>query len=90
MYRNPLKKYSDTQKFVQNIDQHLLESITNSQKNSVLHEGFDSIIRFLNASAFYGLLTPRTNFDVWLYDRINDVVCGLVNQRLLWLTEQAA
>ena len=24
------------------------------------------------------------------YDRINDVVCGLVNQRLLWLAEQAA
>ena len=23
------------------------------------------------------------------YDRINDVVCGLVNQRLLWLAEQA-
>ena len=33
--------YSDTQKFVQNIDQHLLESIVNSQKNSVFHEGFD-------------------------------------------------
>ena len=24
------------------------------------------------------------------YDRINDVVCGLVNQRLLWLAERAA
>ena len=24
------------------------------------------------------------------YDRINDVICGLVNQRLLWLAEQAA
>ena len=24
------------------------------------------------------------------YDRINDVVCGLVNQRLLWLAEQTA
>ena len=24
------------------------------------------------------------------YDRINDAVRGLVNQRLLWLTEQAA
>ena len=24
------------------------------------------------------------------YDRINGVVCGLVNQRLLWLAEQAA
>ena len=24
------------------------------------------------------------------YDRINDVVCGLVSQRLLWLAEQAA
>ena len=24
------------------------------------------------------------------YDRINDVVCGLANQRLLWLAEQAA
>ena len=24
------------------------------------------------------------------YDRINGVVCGLVNQRLLWLVEQAA
>ena len=24
------------------------------------------------------------------YDRINDVVCGLVHQRLLWLAEQAA
>ena len=24
------------------------------------------------------------------YDRISDVVCGLVNQRLLWLAEQAA
>ena len=24
------------------------------------------------------------------YGRINDVVCGLVNQRLLWLAEQAA
>ena len=58
--------YSDTQKFVQNIDQHLLESITNSQKNSVFHEGFDSIIRFLNASTFYGLLTPCTNFGVYL------------------------
>ena len=58
--------YSDTQKFVQNIDQHLLESITNSQKNSVFHEGFDSIVRFLNASTFYGLLTPCTNFGVWL------------------------
>ena len=23
------------------------------------------------------------------YDRINDVVCGLVNQRLLWLAERA-
>ena len=61
-----LGNYSDTQKFVQNIDQHLLESITNSQKNSVFHEGFDSIIRFLNASTFYGLLTPCTNFGVWL------------------------
>ena len=60
------RKYSDTQKFVQNIDRHLLESITNSQKNSVFHEGFDSIIRFLNASTFYGLLTPCTNFGVWL------------------------
>ena len=58
--------YSDTQKFVQNIDQHLLKSITNSQKNNVFHEGFDSIIRFLNASTFYGLLTPCTNFGVWL------------------------
>ena len=53
---------------MQNIDQHLLESITNSQKNSVFHEGFDSIIRFLNASTFYGLLTPCTNFGVWLYN----------------------
>ena len=51
---------------MQNIDQYLLESITNSQKNSVFHEGFDSIIRFLNASTFYGLLTPCTNFGVWL------------------------
>ena len=24
------------------------------------------------------------------YDRINDVVCRLVNQRLLWLAEQTA
>ena len=24
------------------------------------------------------------------YDRISDVVCGLANQRLLWLAEQAA
>ena len=24
------------------------------------------------------------------YDWINDIVCGLVNQRLLWLAEQAA
>ena len=24
------------------------------------------------------------------YDRISNVVCGLVNQRLLWLAEQAA
>ena len=63
--------YSDTQKFVQNIDQHLLESITNSQKNSVFHEGFDSIIRFLNASTFYGLLTPCTNFGVWLYNLLS-------------------
>ena len=54
---------------MQNIDQHLLESITNSQKNSVFHEGFDSIIRFLNASTFYGLLTPCTNFGVWLYHK---------------------
>ncbi len=53
-------------KFVQSINQHLLESITNSQKNSVFHEGFDSIIRFLNASTFYGLPTPCTNFGVWL------------------------
>ena len=57
---------SDTQKFVQNIDQHLLESITTSQKKSIFHEGFNSIIRFLNASTFYGLLTPCTNFGVWL------------------------
>ena len=64
--KNNNQMYSDTQKFVQNIDQHLLESITNSQKNSVFHEGFDSIIRFLNASTFYGLLTPCTNFGVWL------------------------
>ena len=58
--------YNDTQKFAQNIDQHLLGSITNNQKNSVFHEGFDSIIRFLNASTFYGLLTPCTNFGVWI------------------------
>ena len=63
-----IEYYSDTQKFVQNIDQHLLESITNSQKNSVFHEGFNSIIRFLNASTFYDLLTPCTNFGVWLYN----------------------
>ena len=24
------------------------------------------------------------------YDRINDIVCGLVNQRVLWLAERAA
>ena len=24
------------------------------------------------------------------YDQISDAVCGLVNQRLLWLAEQAA
>ena len=45
-----------------------MESITNSQKNSVFHEGFDSIIRFLNASTFYDLLTPCRNFGVWLYN----------------------
>ena len=58
--------YSDTQKFVQNIDQHLLESITTSQKNSVFHEGFDSIIGFSSASTSYGLLTSCTNFCVSL------------------------
>ena len=58
--------YSDTQKFVQNIDQHLLESITNSQKNSVFRERFGSISGFLSASKSYGLLTPCTNFGVWL------------------------
>ena len=53
-------------KFVQNIDQHLLESITASQKNSAFHEEFDSISGFLSASKSYGLLTPCTNFCVSL------------------------
>ena len=47
---------------MQSIDQHLLESITISQKKSVFHEGFDSISGFLSASKFYDLLTPCTNF----------------------------
>ena len=58
--------YSGTHKFVQSINQHLLESITNGQKNSVFHEGFDSISRFLSASKSYDLLTPCTNFCVSL------------------------
>ena len=33
---------------MQSINQHLLESITTSQKNSVFHEGFDSISGFLS------------------------------------------
>ena len=53
---------------MQSINQHLLESITTSQKkNSVFHEGFDSISGFLSASKSYGLLTPCTNFCVSLY-----------------------
>ena len=50
----PLTIYSNTRKFVQNIDQHLLESITNGQKNSVFREGFDSIIKFLRALVNFG------------------------------------
>ena len=49
--------YSADHKFVQNTGQRLLESITTSQKNSVFHEGFDSIIRFLSASTSYCLFT---------------------------------
>ena len=59
--------YSADHKFVQNIDQHLLESITTSQKKSVFHEGFDSISGFLSVSKPYGLLTHCTNFCVSLY-----------------------
>ena len=58
--------YSADHKFVQNIDQHLLESITTSQKKSVFHEGFDSISGFLSVSEPYGLLTHCTNFCVSL------------------------
>ena len=58
--------YSADHKFVQNIDQHLLESITTSQKKSVFHEGFDSISEFLSVSKSYGLLAHCTNFCVSL------------------------
>ena len=54
--------YSGTHKFVQSINQHLLESIIISQKSSVFHEGFDSISGFLSVSKSYGLLTHCTNF----------------------------
>ena len=54
-------------KFVQNINRHILESITNGQKNSVFHEWFDSISGFLSASKSYGLLTLCTNFCMSLY-----------------------
>ncbi len=37
-YLHLCRSYSADHKFVQNIDQHLLESITTSQKNSVFHE----------------------------------------------------
>ena len=60
-------RYSADHKFMQNIDQHLLESITTSQKKSVFHEGFDSISGFLSVSKPYGLLTHCTNFCVSLY-----------------------
>ena len=63
-----LKSYSADRKFVQNIDQHLLESITTGQKNSVFHEGFDSISGFLSVSKSYGLLAHCTNFCVSLYN----------------------
>ena len=59
-------RYGADHKFVQNIDQHLLESITTSQKKSVFHEGFDSISGFLSVSKPYGLLTHCTNFCVSL------------------------
>ena len=41
---------------MQSINQHLLESITTSQKNSVFHKGFGSISGFLSASKSYDLL----------------------------------
>ena len=43
-----------------------IESITTSQKNSVFHEGFDSISRFLGAPKSYDLLTPCANSCVSL------------------------
>ena len=45
-------------------------SITSDQNCSkqLLFAQVNSIIRFLNASTFYGLLTPCTNFGVWLYN----------------------
>ena len=43
-----------------------IESITTSQKNSVFHEGFDSISGFLGAPKSYDLLTPCANFCVSL------------------------
>ena len=51
---------------MQSINQHLLESITTSQKNSVFHKGFGSISGFLSASKSYDLLIPCTNFCVSL------------------------
>ena len=64
---------------MQSINQHLLESITTSQKNSVFHEAFDSISRFLSASKSYGLLTPCTNFCVSLY--LNIIIAFLDTMR---------
>ena len=66
MLQKPILKTGVHSKFVQNINQLLLESITNSQKDSVFHERFDSISGFLSSSKSYGLLTPCTNFCVSL------------------------
>ena len=68
------------------------------KKLSALEKEFNRLhskIRVYVEHAIWRVKTWRIMGEVYQnplkkYDRINDVVCGLVNQRLLWLAEQAA
>ena len=72
--RKPGKKLTDAEK-------------ASNKAHSQIRVYVDHAIRKVKT---WRIMGDRYRNPLKKYDRINNVVCGLVSQRLLWLAEQAA